>query len=390
MTTTASGRGIGSSSRPAVAAALSQAKHGLGGKTPTFGFLFVSPEHDLKAALDEARSQMPKTDFVACTTAGEITEAGLTHGGVATLLVADDVGSHVVRYSSKANVPEHAADEVAGTLFAPRPGERAGVATTVLLTDGLAGSGEALVDALRAKAGRALHEIVGGAAGDEGKFRATHVGANGESGTSACAAIHVFGESRWGVGVDHGLTPATKPMRVTRAEGSVVHEIDGRRAFDVYKEYAKSRGVSLDQDNASEFLLNNELGVLIFDQLKKARAPLGVNPDGSLPCAAAVPTGASVCILDGNRRDLVEAARRAATEARDRLGAKRAAGILLFDCICRGAILGPEFSGEIGAVREVFPGVPIAGFLTYGEIARYSGKLDGWHNTTAVVVAIPA
>src|SRR5450432_14739 len=29
-------------------------------------------------------------------------------------------------------------------------------------------------------------------------------------------------------------------------------------------------------------------------------------------------------------------------------------------------------------------------FLTYGEIARYRGRFDGWHNTTAVVTAIPA
>jgi methyl-accepting chemotaxis protein len=97
-----------------------------------------------------------------------------------------------------------------------------------------------------------------------------------------------------------------------------------------------------------------------------------------------------VCILDGSRRDLVAAAKRAAVEARDRLGGARAAGVLLFDCICRGAILGDEFDREVRAIREVFPKVPLAGFLTYGEIARYSGRLDGWHNTTAVVVAIPA
>jgi hypothetical protein len=35
------------------------------------------------------------------------------------------------------------------------------------------------------------------------------------------------------------------------------------------------------------------------------------------------------------------------------------------------------------------PDVPMAGFLTYGEIARSHDKLDGWHNATAVVVAIP-
>ena len=45
---------------------------------------------------------------------------------------------------------------------------------------------------------------------------------------------------------------------------------------------------------------------------------------------------------------------------------------------------------EIDAIRKVFPDTPVAGFLTYGEIARFRGRLDGWHNTTTVVAAIPA
>ena len=64
--------------------------------------------------------------------------------------------------------------------------------------------------------------------------------------------------------------------------------------------------------------------------------------------------------------------------------------MLLFDCVCRGMILDGRFGQEIEAVRSVFPGVPVAGLLTYGEIARFKGRLDGWHNTTAVVAAIPA
>jgi hypothetical protein len=52
-------------------------------------------------------------------------------------------------------------------------------------------------------------------------------------------------------------------------------------------------------------------------------------------------------------------------------------------------ILKDRFNWEVAAVRDVFPGVPIAGFLTYGEIARTHEVLEGWHNTTAVVVAIP-
>jgi len=86
---------------------------------------------------------------------------------------------------------------------------------------------------------------------------------------------------------------------------------------------------------------------------------------------------------------MVEAARSAAEEAKKHLGGKKAAGVLLFDCVCRGMILKEGFQKEIDAVRSVFGDAPITGFLTYGEIARYEGKLDGWHNATAVVVAIP-
>ena len=53
-------------------------------------------------------------------------------------------------------------------------------------------------------------------------------------------------------------------------------------------------------------------------------------------------------------------------------------------------ILDRAFAREIDAVQTVFPDVPVAGLLTYGEITRFKGRLEGWHNTTAVVVAIPA
>jgi hypothetical protein len=97
-----------------------------------------------------------------------------------------------------------------------------------------------------------------------------------------------------------------------------------------------------------------------------------------------------VSILDGDPdSSMVAAARTAAEEARASLDGATAAGVLLFDCVCRGMILKNDFRREIEAVCSVFPGVPVAGFLTYGEIARSHVKLDGWHNATAVVVAIP-
>jgi methyl-accepting chemotaxis protein len=179
-------------------------------------------------------------------------------------------------------------------------------------------------------------------------------------------------------------------MVVSRARASVLYEIDGRPAFDVYRDHASARGVRLTPEDAGPFLIGNELGVYLFDRLNRARAPLSVGPGGSLNLAAEIPEGASVCILDGEPDSMVAAAKDAAKEAAQRVEDGRVAGVIVFDCVCRGMILKDQFQREIDAVRGVFGDVPVAGFLTYGEIARYGGKLDGWHNTTAVVVAIPA
>jgi len=126
-----------------------------------------------------------------------------------------------------------------------------------------------------------------------------------------------------------------------------------------------------------------------MQRVTRVRAPLSVGADGSLTCAAAIPEGAMISILEGDPDCMIEAAASAAEEAKKHMGSTKAAGVLLFDCVCRGMILKDAFEREVAAVRATFGDAPIAGFLTYGEIARYRGRLDGWHNATAVVVAIP-
>jgi hypothetical protein len=259
----------------------------------------------------------------------------------------------------------------------------------VLLVDGLNGAGETLVNEVL-DATRSFQQVVGGAAGDDGAFKATQVAGRGQATTDGAAVLHTFSRKPWGVGVDHGLRPNSNRMRVTRASANVVQQIDNRPAFDVYKEFAAARGVSLTPETAGAFLIANELGIHVFDELRRARAPLSVGADGSLTCAAEIPEGASVSILDGEPDSMVAAARRAAEEAKKNLAGNPPAAVLLFDCVCRGMILDGRFGQEIDAVRSVFPDVPVAGLLTYGEIARFKGRLDGWHNTTAVVAAIPA
>lgn len=371
---------------------MGQAQQSLAGAA-TAGFLFTSSSHALGAAMAVASEAAPGCELVACQTAGEFTEAGRTSGGVAVLLTTLDKDSFVVEAAAGVRGdPTGVARSLTGPfadLQARSSRKGAALSTTVVLVDGLAGTGERVVREVL-NGTRLFQQVVGGASGDDGQFKATEVGHNRFVGTDAAVALHAFGRTPWGVGVDHGLIPRTRPMIATRAQGNVLYEIDKKPAIEAYRAYALSRGVELTPENTAIFLVGNNLGVFFLNELHHARAAVGVGPDGELKLVADIMQGAQVCILDGEPDSMVSACGRAAESARANLQGAKAAGVLVFDCVCRGMILKDGFQREIDAVRKHFPDVPIAGFLTYGEIARFRGKLDGWHNTTTVVVAIPA
>lgn len=376
--------------RSATREAVHQAKKNLG-EPPGCGLIFASARHKLPDVLQEASSIVGPIPLIACHTAGEYTEAGLTRGGLVVLLLASDNLICSSHFAADVSEVELAAQQLSQGFAQQNQAARThglGLSTTLLLVDGMVGTGEQLLQGLQRHT-RMFQSILGGAAGDDGAFQATWVGSDQGSGPGAASALQIFHQRPWGVGIGHGLKPQTPPMKVTRASGNVLYELDGHPAFEAYQKYAAARGVQLTADNA-RFLMENELGVMILNQVHRARAPVGVGPDGELKLVAQVPTGGSVCILHGEPDSMTEACRQAAEAAKEGLGGAKAAAVIVFDCVCRGAILGDAFDQEIAALRTVFPDTPICGFLTYGEIARTGGRLDGWHNTTCVVVAIPS
>ena len=82
-----SGQHVGSDAAVSGREATRQARESLGGAPASFGFLFASPDLPLAGALRAARSAAGTQQIIGCTTAGEVIERGLTHGGVAVLLV---------------------------------------------------------------------------------------------------------------------------------------------------------------------------------------------------------------------------------------------------------------------------------------------------------------
>jgi hypothetical protein len=62
--------------------------------------------------------------------------------------------------------------------------------------------------------------------------------------------------------------------------------------------------------------------------------------------------------------------------------------MIAFDCIARRSVLGETgIQTEIDRLMASAGGAPVAGFYTYGEIARTRGP-RGFHNETLVVLSL--
>ena len=110
--------------------------------------------------------------------------------------------------------------------------------------------------------------------------------------------------------------------------------------------------------------------------------------DRSLGCIAEVPQGNLVWFMEGDIESVLDATTAACTDALAGLDGTDPVGLFAFDCIARRGVLGDEgIRTEIDMVAKLAGDVPVAGFYTYGEIARTRG-VTGFHNQTLVVLAV--
>ncbi len=354
---------------------------------PIFIAAFASASFDLADVLATLGSRFPDAVVVGSTTAGEFTHEGDGNKTVALFALSGDYRVHAGMATGLAASP----DGAVRAALEGQPSRLAGYPfrTHVVLLDALAGHGEEAALLVAATLGDV--PLVGGAAGDDLAMTKTYVGLNGRAASDAIVVASIFSKKKLGVGVCHGHQPLSDPMKVTRANGSVVEEIDGRPAWDVWRERTRQRAKELGLDpeeSPGAYLLRFEAGLRIGDEYK-VRAPLAPKPGGGILFATPVLEGTVFRIMESDASAQIESAVVAAREARADMGGGAVEGALVFDCICRKLILGDRYVDALLSVSAELGGAPLAGFETYGEIAMNSGDMSGFHNTTTVVLAFP-
>jgi hypothetical protein len=373
----------GADAGEALAARLSEQ---LDGAQPDALIVFATPDQDHAALLAALTAACRPGALVGCSSAGEFTSDGDGVGMTcAVALASDDIRFTAVLGRGLRGGGTAARQLVDGFQGLQTPGFRHHAA--LVLTDALAGFADDLVDQLAVLTG-GVYRFFGGGAGDDARFQHTVVFYGTEVVNDAVVALEILSNKPVGVGVRHGWEAGGERMRVTASEGMRLDSLNAVPAVEVFDAHASSTGQRFEHEEPVPFFLHNVLGVESVDGYR-LRVPLGVNPEGSIACAADVPVGAAACIMTTTPASAADAAAWATRAALEQMEGAEAAVALVFDCVATRLRLGAGFGAELAAVQRELGDVPMAGFNTYGQIAQAEGQFSGFHNCTAVVCTIP-
>jgi hypothetical protein len=349
--------------------------------------VFCSDAYELENLLARINRRSGGAPLIGCSTAGEISTSGPGDAGVVVVALGGEGFSVRTAAAERASTRlREAGAEVAGCLASlDDHTERA----LFLLTDGLAGDQQEIVRGAYSIVGAEV-PLVGGCAGDDLKMRRTYQ-LHGERVLSDAVVGAALGsDAPLGIGVRHGWRKVGEPMVVTSSSENKVFMLDDKPALDVYLERLQApTEVRANSAAFTRFALTHPLGLSRRTGEEQVRFVAEADfEQRALVCIAEVPQAGTAWFMEGDGESVLEATDTACQDALASLRGRPPLGMIAFDCIARRGVLGDEGIGqEVRRIAEHAQGAPVAGFYTYGEIARTHG-ISGFHNQTLVVLAV--
>jgi hypothetical protein len=202
------------------------------------------------------------------------------------------------------------------------------------------------------------------------------------------------GQARAGWAISHGVIPIGGERIVTRSQGNVIYEIDGKPATEVLKEYLPEGALAEDRDwmrYAISLALSFRAPSYMKDEEYVVRAISSVNvTDGSITVRAEVQEGLNVWFSSRDKEKITTGLDRMAAQIKEQLGGAQPKLVFQFDCCSRGKMMFRE--QEKLQLLERFrqsldPDTPWAGFYTFAEIGPVE-EHNNRHHFTAVVLAL--
>lgn len=365
----------------------------LGNDSPDLIIVFASVEYDQEKVLAGVRSVSGSALLVGCSTAGEITTEGpAKRHSVAVMAIKSaemrfytGVGENIAAGSRDAG--RHVAEAV-------KAAARGNFQAFMMFPDILTGNGADIVRGVLDVLGPHFL-VVGGAPGDDFKFQKTYQYMNERAYSGSVVGVGFAGNFKVGVGVKHGWIPIGIPMKATKSEGAILHELDGKPAINIYRDYfGEEEAKALEKETLAKLAITYPLGIKIEESDEMLiRDPITVDKKGSITCAAEIPEGSTIQLMVGSHEEAILVAKSAAENAVKQLEGATPKAVVIFNCIARAKLFGDRSGEEIDKIQEVIgKNVPLIGFYTYGEQAPFGGEVrnidkcnPAFHNETIVI-----
>jgi hypothetical protein len=348
--------------------------------------VFCSPAEDLPELIGQVRSRSGGVPLIGCTTAGEITRDGPRDGSI--VVTALGGGGFAVGTAAAAGASEDlrgAGARAARCL--PSPAGHP-YRVVLLLTDGLASDQDEIIRGAYSVLGAGI-PMVGGCAGDGLKMTRTFQFHGDRVLTDSVVAAGISSTGPLGIGVQHGWRAVGEPMLVTGSSPNRVDSLDDRPALDVYLERLGTKPGQLHPEDLPALLLTHPLGLSRHSGEEQVRFITSADfIRRSLFATAQVPQGSLIWLMEADTSSVLEAATAACDASVAALGGFIPLGMVAFDCVARRGVLGQEgIEKEIHGLADAAGRAPLAGFYSYGEIARTHG-MRGLHNYTLVILSV--
>ncbi len=362
----------------AIAEVLSECKLSLNGEKPQAGVLFAAIDFDHALILQHIQNAFPGIELIGGTSNGEVSSCmGFQQDSLTLMLFASDeveIRAGLGRDVSKNPrlVAQQAVYEAKANSLKPQ--------LCLTFPDSLTSSGVTILEGLKQSLGDV--PIIGGMTADDYMFTRTYQFFKNEVLSDSLPVLLFYGNLRFSYGVASGWTPIAKRSCVTKVDGNVVYEIDGKRAIDFYQQYL----------GANRFAANYAIHALaVFEDTERfyMRAPSGYDlQSGSVTFFSDIPLWAVVQITDASRENILLASETSLKYALANFPGTNPAAALLVSCAARQRILGTLTGEEYRLVKNHLPQIlPCCGFYAYGEISPLTDKgQTQFHNKTFVTL----
>ena len=331
--------------------------------------------------LRELSLAYPDATLAGCSTAGEILDTTVRDDSLTAAVIEFDTASvrqAAVPHGTAEHCAHDAGKQLAAELAAPD------LAGMLVLSDGLHVNGSDLARGILEVLGPEV-PVTGGLAADGDRFEQTWVLVDGKPTEGYISAIGFYGSSvRYRSGSRGGWNIFGPERLVTRSDGNVLYELDGRPALELYKQYLGDLAEDLP---ASGLLFPLAVRPASGDS-HVVRTILAVDEETqSMVFAGDIPQGHRAQLMQTNVDGLVGGAEEAGAEAApDTTDPVLAVAI---SCVGRRLVMGDRTEEEIEATMTSLPrGSLQVGFYSYGEMSPQRGGVCELHNQTMTLTVI--